>query len=81
MGSVIAMSNLGNLLDDKVKPAKPKEAVYWYKRAAKCGYSAAAWNLAMHYRNLGRQRWYVHWLNVAANLGDDDARKQLRRMK
>ncbi len=65
-GDPIAQSNLGTLLDDKVIPRRAKEALYWYKRAVKLGHGSAAWNLAMHYRNLGRRRWYLHWLRVAA---------------
>ncbi|MGE0233002.1 MAG: tetratricopeptide repeat protein [Flavobacteriaceae bacterium] len=79
MGNVEAMSNLGNLLDDEVDPPRPKEAVYWYKRAIRKGYSTAAWNMAMHYRNLGQRRWYIHWLYVAARMGNDDAPEELRK--
>jgi TPR repeat protein len=80
MGDEIAMSNLGNLLDDKIRPSKPKEAVYWYKRAVRRGHWVAAWNLAVHYKNLGKRRWQVHWLRVAQRLGDPEARVELRRL-
>jgi TPR repeat protein len=80
MGDVVAQSNLGNLLDDTVTPSRPKEAVYWYKRASRAGYAPAAWNLAMHYRNLGRPRWHIHWLRVAARLGEEYAPEALREM-
>jgi len=81
MGHVCAMSNLGNLLDDKIKPPRPKEAVYWYKRAIRLKHSVAAWNLAMHYRNVGKRRWYIHWLQVAAKMGDPEAKAELRKLK
>jgi len=81
MGHVPAQNNLATLLDDKVKPSRPKEAVYWYKRAVRTGYATAAWNLAMHYRNLEMPRWYHHWLQVAARMGDDDAIEELRALK
>ncbi len=73
------MLNLANLLDDYVSPPKPALAVYWYKRAARRGYATAAINLAVHYQNLRKRRWYIHWLKVAAELGDRDAIKDLRR--
>lgn len=79
LGNTAAMSNLGNLLDDKLKVRRPKEAVYWYKRAVRRGHELAAWNLAMHYRNLGKRRWYVHWLKVAARMGDKEATAELRK--
>lgn len=80
MGSEEAMSNLGNLLDDKIVPPRPREAVYWYKRALKRGLPSAAWNLAMHYKILGKRRWYIYWLQVAAKLGDSDAVDALRKL-
>ncbi len=78
MGHVAAQSNLANLLDDEVVPARPHEAVYWYKRAIRGGSAVAAWNLAMHYRNQGKLRWYFHWLRVAAQMGEEDAATELR---
>ena len=80
-GDKHSQSNLGNLLDDKIHPARPTEAVYWYKRAVRQGYWAAASNLAIHYRNLGKSRWQLHWLKVAAKLGDSDAPKEIRTLE
>jgi TPR repeat protein len=79
-GDPIAQSNLANLLDDKIKPARPKEAVQWYKRAIRAGSSIAAFNLAVHYRNKGSARWSRHWFEVAAKMGDPDARAELRKI-
>ncbi len=76
-GYTPAQVNLGNLLDDKAVPRRPAEAIYWYKRAVKGGEPRAAWNLAMHHRRLGSRRWYVHWLTVAATMGEEDARSAL----
>jgi TPR repeat protein len=80
-GDTASQLNLGNLLDDKIKPARPTEAVYWYKRAIRKGYWPAASSLAGHYRNLGQTRWQLHWLKVAAKLGDSDAPKQMRQLE
>jgi TPR repeat protein len=77
-GNVHAQANLGNLLDDRTTPRRPKEAVYWYKRAVRKGYATAAYNLAMHHRNQGKPRWQLHWLRIAAEMGDSDARKEIR---
>jgi TPR repeat protein len=81
LGHVYAQSNLATLLDDVVSPPRGKEAVYWYKKSVKGGNDTAAWNLAMHYRNLGKSRWYQFWLNVAARMGDEDARVELAKEK
>jgi hypothetical protein len=32
------------------------------------------------YRNLGKRRWQIHWLRVAARLGEPDAPVALREM-
>jgi TPR repeat protein len=77
MGHPLAQSNLGNMLDDKVYPPRPKEAVYWYKRAVRAGLSVAALNLAVHYKNLGQRRWYIYWLKAASEMGNTDARAEL----
>jgi len=80
LGDEIAQNNLATLLDDRAIPRRPAEAVYWYKRAVRAGSAEAAWNLAMHYRNLGKRRWQIHWLRVAARLGEPDAPVALREM-
>jgi TPR repeat protein len=68
LGDPLAQVNLANILDDKLN--KPAEAIYWYKRAVRFGYSTAALNLAAHYKNLGVRRWHIYWLKIAANMGD-----------
>ena len=80
LGDVGAQSNLGNLLDDKVKPARRAEAAYWYKRAIRAGSATAAYNLAIHYRNLGKRRWHLHWLKAAQRLGDPDVGPELKQL-
>lgn len=80
LGNTAAQSNLGNLLDDYVHPPKPAEAVYWYKRAVRLGCYTAASNLAVHYRNNGKARWYRHWLSVAAKMGDEESEIELRKL-
>jgi TPR repeat protein len=81
MGNASAQSNLGNLLDDKVSLPRPDEAVYWYKKAVKNGNSVGAWNLAMHYRNLGDDIQGLRWLQIAARMGDENAQFLLSRLK
>jgi TPR repeat protein len=78
LGDPSAQSNLANILDDKLN--RPKEAVYWYKKAINSGYSVAALNLAIHYKNLKSRRWYIYWLNVAAKMGDEQAVADLREL-
>lgn len=80
LGDISAQSNLGNLLDDKIRPARPAEAVYWYKRAIRAGSCTAAYNLAVHYRNAGKRRWHLHWLKVAQRLGDPDAGPEIQQL-
>jgi TPR repeat protein len=76
-GDAAAQMNLGNLLDDKANPRRPDQAVYWYKRALQGGKKEAAHNLAMHYKNVGKRRWHLHWLRVAARLEVEGAEEEL----
>jgi TPR repeat protein len=80
-GDVAAQVNLANLLDDHVKPPRRAEAVHWYKRAIRWGDSSAAYNLAIHYKNLSKPRWYRHWLKVSAQMGDVDSARELRKVE
>ncbi|WP_082611312.1 SEL1-like repeat protein [Lysobacter sp. Root916] len=54
-------------------------SVYWYKKAVASGLHEAAYNLALHHKNRGARRWYRYWLERAANMGDKDAAKELKR--
>jgi TPR repeat protein len=82
-GNPHAQVNLGNLLDDEIRPPRPVEAVNWYKRAVRAGLPEAAWCLAMHYRNLPSRkiRWERHWLKVAAEMGEPDAKREIRKLE
>ena len=81
LGNADAHSNLANLLDDKVSPARPKEAVYWYKRGVRAGSYVAAFNVGVHYRNSGNARWSRYWFGIAVKMGDPDARSELKRTR
>ena len=76
-GSNEACSKLGTIYDDVIEPPRPTRAVYWYKRAVEGGDASCAWNLSMHYAGTGRKRGYLHWLRIAAKMGDPDAEKEL----
>lgn len=81
-GNIEAQVNLANLYDDgKGCPQNPEKAVYWYKLAFRSGSPEAAYNLAMHYRQHGSGRWTQYWLEQAAQLGDKDARSEIRKKR
>lgn len=75
-----AIINLANILDDYAIPKNPQRAVKLYKVAVKMGYDVAAYNLAIHYRNVGFRRWYIYWLRVAAEMNNSDALKEIRNL-
>ena len=50
-------------------------AVSMYEAAAAAGFVASAWNLYLHYGDLGDQAAATRWLERAATLGDEDAVK------
>jgi TPR repeat protein len=82
LGHGSAQVNLGNLLDHwKVRPVRWAEALYWYKRAISGGHASAAWNAAMHYRNIGEPRGYKHWIEVAARMGHWEGPRELQKLE
>ena len=79
MGHVLAQTNLGTLLFDKLDPPEVEKAIYWSEKAAEAGERCAAWNLAMHYRDLGDATQYKIWMLRAGELGDDDAKEAVEK--
>jgi hypothetical protein len=73
---------LGNYLSDGRKgvPKNPDRAVYWYKRAFAQGSALGAYNLAMHYRNLGDVDEASQWFERAAGSGDYSAHLDLAKI-
>jgi TPR repeat protein len=80
LGFSPAQNNLGVLLS-YAKPPRLVESVYWYKRAVRSGECAAASNLAVHYRDINKPRWQMHWLRRAAKMGDTDAPALIRKLE
>lgn len=80
-GDVAAQVNLGNFYDDGigVKPNQ-KLALYWYGRAYRRGYAAAANNIAVLHRNRGCPRRALSWFQRAVGLGDIDANLEIARL-
>lgn len=54
-------------------------AVALYAQAANAGFAPSAWNLYLHYGDLGDGEAATVWLERAAALGDEDALKLLGR--
>lgn len=71
-------SNLGVIYSYLVPP-QMKKSVYWCKRAVRQGDRSGAWNLSVHYRMMKNERWRLHWLRRAAEMGEEDAIAELRK--
>lgn len=71
MGSTSALTNLGNLYAHTLTPAQPEKAVYYYKRAVSANDSEGAWNLTIHYKLKGDQRYFNFWLRKAAQMKNE----------
>lgn len=67
--------------EDGLSAADPCSAAGLARRALRRGDPLAAYNLAMSYFNRRDLRSYRHWLRLAAQAGDADARNQLRRFE
>ena len=64
---------------EESEPPRIREALTFYKMAARQGYEPSVMNLARHYENLGNARWYLYWLRKAVEMGSPDARRELDR--
>jgi TPR repeat protein len=75
LGDVEAQNNLAALYSDhRVEDDNADSlAVHWFKRAHRGGSLVAAYNLALHYKDRDRPRWYRYWLAKAAERGDEEA--------
>jgi TPR repeat protein len=65
--------DMRNIYDDVMEPRDSVRAVASYKAAVALGDRSGAWCLAVHYRHLGKRRWYEYWLKIAADMGEEDA--------
>lgn len=73
-GDTSAFSNLGFFYDQGLgTPVDKKAACLWYKRAARQGEMAGAYNLALWYFENGNPRQGKHWLIKLIDRGDGDA--------
>jgi TPR repeat protein len=61
-------------------PRNEKKSKYWYKRAIRNGLVQSARNLALNYKEVNNLRWYKYWFKKAADMGDSDARRELRKL-
>lgn len=78
LGNPNAQINLGNLYDaGEGVEMSFESAVRCYRLAAKKGLPEAAYNLAVAYRNRGKNRWAQFWLLRASEMGDADAAHEL----
>ncbi|WP_419809197.1 hypothetical protein [Sphingomonas sp.] len=76
------MTELGRRIgEDGLSAADPFSAAGLGYRALRQGDPTGAYNLAMSSFNRRNLRGYRHWLRLAANAGDEDARQQLRRFE
>lgn len=54
-----------------------KSAIKLYKRAAKKGLTESMINIAVHHKNSGNTRYFIYWIDKAANAGDPIAIEEL----
>lgn len=78
-GNPEAQVNLANLYDagEGVEQDR-KQAAHWYKLAIKKAVPQAAYNLAVSYRQQGKPQWAQYWFKRAAEMGDEEARDELK---
>ncbi len=80
-GDPSAQHNLGYFYDVGigVKPNRVA-ALYWYKRAFRRGYRAAASNIGMIFRDEEKPKQALSWFQRAIRLGDADANLEVAKI-
>jgi len=80
-GDFACQLNLGTFYCDGigVKPNR-KLALYWYRRAYRQGYGPAAHCIGILFRDEGKPRRAIAWLERAAKLGDGDAKLDIAKI-
>jgi tetratricopeptide (TPR) repeat protein len=74
LGDTGAQVNVGNYYDAGIGVRQNRAAaMYWYKRAYSRGYSCAAHNIGIIWRNEKQHRRALAWFRRAVELGDDDS--------
>jgi TPR repeat protein len=77
-GDIGCQLNVGNYYDDgKGIHRNRAAALYWYKRAYRCGETAAANNIGILWRNECQPKRALSWFKRAAKLGDDEANLEI----
>lgn len=76
-----AQTNLGHFYDTGkgVRPNR-RQALYWYGRAFKGGYSAGAASIAIIHRDAGQTKKALMWFRRAVRLGDGDANLEIAKL-
>jgi TPR repeat protein len=78
LGDLGAQVNLGNYYDDgKAIHRNRRAALYWYRRAYKRGYSTAAYNIGVLWRNEKKFKRALSWFHRAVELGDKEANLEI----
>ncbi len=80
-GFIGCMLDLGYFYDEGLGVAQDKtKAMFWYKRAYRKGDSSAASNIAILYREQGRNNLMFQWFQRSVALGDGDSEVELAKL-
>lgn len=78
LGELGAQLNVGNYYDEGKGVRKNRTAaLYWYKKACKRGYAAAASNIGVLYRTEGKYSRALYWFKRAIEMGDEEAHLEI----
>jgi len=78
LGDIGAQLNVGNYYDGgKGIQRNRSAALHWYKRAYRRGYSAAAHNIGVLWRNEKQFARALSWFDRAVKLGDSEANLEI----
>ena len=78
LGDIGAQLNVGNYYDHAQGVRRNRElALYWYKRACRRGYSAAAHNIGVMLRKENQVKCALKWFVRAVELGDTESNLEI----
>lgn len=81
LGDYASQHTLGYFYDTGVGVKRDREAaLYWYMKAFRKGYGAAASNVATIYRDEGKYRQALEWFQRAVKLKDADANLEIAKI-
>ncbi len=82
LGDIESQQGVGYCLDVGLGVRRSeRDALYWYRRAARAGDACAACNIGILYKDKGSRRLAMRWFQKSVELGLDDTLLEIARLQ